>query len=465
MIYNFIVTTRSKIGEDFTALSLAKFALPSFFTNLLSQLFKSLDDGLFVSRYVGEKALASLNLINPLAGIQLGMEHLFSLGASNISARLMGEGDSPEARRVFTRVVISGFVVSLLFGLGINIFMEPILRFLGADDELFYYATYQIRIVYGTAPLSMLNTIFSCYFATAGKPKMGMYCSIINGAVNIGLDLILIVFMKMGVLGAAIATAAGQLAVFVVGLLFFMNINNEIYFVKPNGNFISSTLESAKFALPQCINSASFGVTAYISNMMILSIIGSTGIATNAIVSDIRKIVSSGLIGFAVCVGPVISYNCGSKEVKKLKRILTHVLKIWLIGSAIMTTCGLLLRKPLIQIFMSDETSPSFYDMTFYALTIELMATPFVSGCITINRGLIALGEAKSAIVLSTFRNLIIKAIVFVALPKIFGADGIWFSFPLCEFLAFCLGTYLVIRNADNYGYGRLGVARKIIME
>ena len=457
------MTKANKIGQDFNIFSLLLFALPSFFTNLFAQLFKSLDDGLFVSRYVGENALAGLNLVNPLAGVQLGMEHLFSLGACNISARLMGEGKQLEAKQVFSKVCVGGFAVSALFGLIVNIFARPLLTFLGADETLYGYAIYQLRLVYSLAPLSLLNQIFSCYFPTAGKPKMGMYCTIINGVTNIGLDLLLIVVLKMGVVGACLATSAGQLIVFVVGVLFFMNPENEIHFVKPEGDYVKTCLESAKFALPQCINSTSFGVTALISNMMILSIIGSTGVAANAVVSDVRKIFVSGLVGFAVCVGPVVSYNCGNKDIKKLRRILGYIVTIWACGSLVLGLGGIALRKPFISIFMAEDTSVEFYDMTYFALTIEMLATPFISGCVTINRMFIALGDSRTAIILSIFRNLIIKSIVFVLMPLWLGESGIWLSVSVSEFLAFVLGVILIIRNADNYGYGRSGKADRLL--
>lgn len=340
----------NKIGQDFTTKTLALFALPSFFNNLFQQIFKSLDDGLFVSRFVGQEALASINICNPIVGFQQAIEHLFSLGVCNISAKLMGEGKHEEAKQVFSRVCITGFIAGSIVALILNIFANPILNFLGADEELVPYAIYQIRIVFTVAPISLLNRIFNCYYSTAGKPKMGMYCSIINGVTNIVLDIILIVVMKIGVAGACISTAAGEIAIFIFGLIFFLNKNNEIHFVKPEGKFISTSIQSAKFALPQCLNSISFSLTNYITNQMILSIIGNTGIAVNAVTSDVRKIIASGLVGFAICLGPIISYNVGNKNIKRLRKTYSQVVKLWGIGSIAMTILGLLLRDPLISI-------------------------------------------------------------------------------------------------------------------
>jgi len=452
----------NKIGQDFTMWGLALFALPSFFTNFFAQLFQSLDDGLFISRYVGETALASLNLLNPLVGVRFGLENLFSLGAATISAKLMGEGKQEEAKRVFTRVFVAGGVFFAIFSLLINIFNYPILKFLGAEGELTGYATYQMRLVMSFAPITCFNNIFNCYYSTAGKPKMGMYASVLNGVINIGLDIILMAILKMGVIGACIATTAGNIAVFFLGLVFFMNKNNEIHFVKPKGKFISTSIESGKYALPQCVNSVSFGITAYISNIVILNMIGSTGVAANAIVSDVRKMLTSGLIGFSVCVGPVIAYNRGLKDKLRLKKMLSHVAKLWFLGSLLLTTIGLILRKPLISIFMSEVSTKEFYDLSYYALTIEIFATAFVAGCITTNRSFIALGNPKAGIILSVFRNLIFKSVIYIVLPMLMGTDGIWYAVTVSEGISFFFGVYLLYLNRDNYGYGKSGIAKKL---
>ena len=88
------------IGQNFTTFGLFKFALPAFFTNVFSQLFKSLDDALFISRYAGTTALAALNILVPLDCIRLAITHLCSLGSATISAKYMGEGRQEEAKQI-----------------------------------------------------------------------------------------------------------------------------------------------------------------------------------------------------------------------------------------------------------------------------------------------------------------------------------------------------------------------------
>ena len=110
----------NKIGRDFSLFELLKFSFPSILNNFFAQLFKTLDDGLFVSRFVGKTALAGINILNPMNFFQFSLNNLFAVGAPNLSSRKMGEGDQQEAKRIFTRVCISAAVIGGLFALLLN---------------------------------------------------------------------------------------------------------------------------------------------------------------------------------------------------------------------------------------------------------------------------------------------------------------------------------------------------------
>ena len=445
----------SIIGQKFTTFGLLKFTLPAFFMNFFTQLFKSLDDALFVSRYAGRIALAALNILVPLDCIRLAFTHLCSLGASTLSAKRMGEKNSEEAKQIFTKAVISAIIIGSSIAILINVFSKPVLFALGADQTLYELALYQIRLVYGITPIVILNSVFSLYFSTAGKPKMGMICSIVNGVINIGLDIILITYMKMGIFGAAIATAAGDIVVFIIGLIFFLNKNNEIHFVKPKGELIAPIIKSFRLGLPQCINSFSFSVTAFITNAQLIRLASADGVAANAIVGDIRSIMMSGLIGIAASLGPIIAYDYGERNVEKLRSNLYSILRIWLFGSLFLMTVGFLLRVPLVQLFMAEDSTIEFYEMSLFGISIEVFSIIFAAGNIITSRMFIALSNTKLATLLSLCRNLIFRALSLLTLPYLFNVTGVWLAIPFAEFLAFCFASFCIYHNRNNYGYGK----------
>ena len=268
--------------------------------------------------------------------------------------------------------------------------------------------------------------------------------------------------MNKGVIGACIATLSGELLVFFIGLFFFCNKKNEIHFVKPEGEFIPTCLESFKYALPQCVNSLSFAVTNFYTNKILLDMIGADGVAANAIISDIRSIIISGLFGIAASIGPIISFNYGSRNPAKLKRILISVLKIWTVGSIALIIIGFILRTPLINIYMSENSTIEFYEMAFFGLTIEIFSVPFSSGCVLSTRMFIALGNSKASTFISIVRNLVVRMICLFLLPKLFGVTGIWLAIPLGEAISFMICISIIYINRDNYGYGKTGLALRM---
>ena len=451
------------IGQDFTIFSLLKFALPSVLTNICTQIFRSLDDGLFVSRYVGATALAAIKLLVPVNCLNFAIICLYSVGASTLSAHRMGEGSQLNAKRMFTRMCISCLIVSSVMAVFYNLFTDPVLHFLGATEDLMDNARIYIRICYTTFPLTALGNVLSTYYSTAGKPQMGLVSSILNGAVNIILDIVFIPVMQLGVVGSSLSTMFGDVAVVLLGIVFYANPKHEISFVKPGGELVSSTITCWKAGFSQFVNSLAFSVTTYATNIILIKLVSSDGIAANAVIGDLRTILNAAFIGYASCVAPVIAYNFGEKNPVRLKKILSYNVKIWFVGTLIITVIGQLIKGPMISLFIEDPSTSSIYEMTYEGLTIEFFAVMFTAGCILIMRMFTALGAVKTCSIFTTLRNTVIRLICIIVLPEFFGLTGVWLSFPIAEFLSFFVGLYMVYINRDNYGYGKSGKALKMM--
>ena len=444
----------NRIGRDFGFWELIWFVFPSILTNVVQQLFKTLDDGLFVSRFVGKTALAGINILGPLHFLQFSLNNLFAVGGANISSKRMGEGKQLEAKQVFSRIVISAAVIGMAMGLLVNIFAGPILSFLGADDELYGYALISLRTVFMITPISLINVIFNSYFSTAGKPVMGLVCSIVNGAFNIIADIVLIVVLKMGVLGACLSTTFGEVIIFIIGLVFFCDKRNEIHFVAPEGNIIPTTIDTWKYGLPQFINTFFLSITTLITNRQLLTYIGNDGIAANSIVGDLRRILTSLFFGYIIAFGPILSYHFGAKNRPRMRKLMKQNMIFWLGSSFILTGIGLLLRDPMISIFIkSGENTAEFYNITYYGLTFEFLGILFFSWNIILSRLLTAVNLQETSAILAIVRNVVIRIACLAILPPLLGWRGIWLAAPLCEVLSMIAGMVIYIKTKKYFGY------------
>lgn len=444
----------NRIGQNFTLWGLLKFSFPSILNNFFAQLFKTLDDGLFISRFVGKTALAGINILNPLHFFQFSLNNLFAVGAPNLSSRKMGQGDQQEAKRIFSRIVIVSLLVGSLFALGLNIFAAPLLKALGADDELTPFALISLRTVFAFTPITLTNAVFNNYYSTAGKPSMGLICSIVNGTINISLDILFVVIRQMGVLGACLATISGEAVIFIIGLFFYFNKNHEIHFVAPEGKFLPTAIASCQNGLPQFINTVSLSVTSLVMNYQLLRYVGNDGIAANSIVADLLRILTSLFFGYTLCVGPIISYNYGAGKKDRLRTLLRQNAAVWAMASVLLTTIGLLCRKPFISIFINpNDNSETFYALTHYGLTMQYLSLPFFSACVIIPRMLTAVNEIRTSMTVAITRNVVFRLLFLMTVPLIFGYRGIWIAGLVCEFFSFCVDVYALNKHLPSYGY------------
>ena len=450
----------SKIGQDFNLGSLLKFALPGLLTSLSSRLFETLDDALFVSRFVGQNALAGIKILMPIDGLIFALTHIFGLGASTYAATEMGRGHKDEANRIFTKMMIMALIVGgLIAGIMIT-FDDQILSFLGAGRDIIQYTEVYVAITFMALPFKLAHMCFAAFYSAAGKPSMGLFNSILSGVINVITDYITIVVLGMGVAGAGIATSLGFIVNFIVGVIFYSARKNDIYFVKPGKGFMKTLFESFHYSISQVTNSLTMSLTSFVVNRTILFYLGSDGIAARAIVNDLRQIMNSAFLGYTTTVGPIIAYNYGAKRKNILKKVLNINLRVWFFGCTGVMLMGQLLKRPLIMLFMNPDTfTQSFYDLTYYGLTVEFFAPIFTAGCIMINRMFVALRAQKVATLLSVLRNFVFRMSVTLILPRLFGANAIWYCFPVAEALGFSCAAAAVIMNADNYGYGRKGIA------
>ena len=451
----------SKIGQDFTLWSLLRFALPGLLTHLSTRLFETLDDALFVSRFVGQFALAGIKILMPVDGFIFALSHIFGLGASTYAATEMGRGNKQQASVIFTTMIIMALAIGTVIAAGMIFFDDQILRFLGAERDIIQYTEVYVAITFAALPFKLASMAFGSFYSAAGKPSMGLVNSIVSGIVNVITDYITIVVMGLGVAGAGIATSLGHIVTFMIGIVFYLkNRNGDIHFVKPEGPYFKTLYESFHYSISQVTNSMTMSLTMLIVNRTILYYLGSDGIAARSIVNDLRQILNAAFIGYATTVGPIIAYNYGAGRPRMLKKILSYNLKVWFFGCTGMMLLGQALKRPLVSLFMNPENyTQSFYDLTYYGLTVELFAPIFTAGCIIINRMFVSLSAQKTATILSILRNFVFRLSTTFILPRVFGPNGIWFCFPVAEALGFTCAAIAVAKNADNYGYGRSGVA------
>ena len=189
--------------------TILKFAIPSTIAMLL-QTAITITDGYFTGNYVGENALAAINLGLPILYLYLGLGLCIGVGGSVISGRLLGAKDKNKASQVFSQTLVTVVIVCIIISLAVLFLFTPVLKLLKAEGELSAYFTEYYKIMLLCYPLMVISTILSMFIRTDGKPEMCVTVIIASCILNIVFDYIFVARLALGAKGSAIASLIVQ---------------------------------------------------------------------------------------------------------------------------------------------------------------------------------------------------------------------------------------------------------------
>ena len=216
-----------QLSDHFSYKRLLRFVAPSILMLLCTSVY-SIVDGFFVSNYVGKTPFAALNLVMPvLMGVgTLGF--MAGTGGSAVVSMTLGEGKKELANEFFSLIVYVTLAVSIVVGFICFVLAPQIALALGANGELEADCVRYSRILFLSSPAFVMQYLFQSFFIAAEKPALSLKVNVIAGLTNAVLDYVLIVAFPLGLVGAALATAAGQLVGGIIPVIYFSRENGSL---------------------------------------------------------------------------------------------------------------------------------------------------------------------------------------------------------------------------------------------
>lgn len=445
------------IGKDYSLLQLAKFALPAVLNELVINLLYTIDDGLFISRYIGSNAMAAFSVLFPLFMVHNSPAILLG-GVSTLASRKMGEGKSQEARADFTAMVLFVGVVGLLLGVMERVFMDPILKLLGATEIIYPYARDFVRVGALYLPLTLVSTIFRRFYVPAGKPKMELLSTVLNVSTNLFFDWYFVVYKRIGMVGTAYANLLATRLMTVIGLLFYSNRKCEVQFTAPTRDLMPLITESSKYGISSFLSNLSVGLSSLVSNYAILYWGSEEYLAAYTIVGNIQWAFMGCFFGLFDTSGPIISYAVGERNVEKLRKTFRQVIILTTALSVALMVSFLLFGWLVADLYIA-EGAKNYKDL----ITFGMKIAPYSFLMFGYNLGaritFASLGNHKTSAALTFIQEVVLANVTVVVLPLLFGITGVWFSFLLTNILMLFFSLGAVYLNRDNYGYGKSGEA------
>lgn len=419
----------------------------------LVQLLYNVVDRIYIG-HLGDGnsiALTGVGLTFPVVTLIMAFTALFGNGGVPLFSMARGAGDEEEAGKIlgnsYGLLLVSSVVLTIIGYL----FCKPILFAFGASEESFIYAKQYLDIYLIGTIFSMSATGLNGYINAKGFPKIGMFSVIIGAVSNIILDPIFIFGLNMGVSGAALATIISQ-AISAMWVLNFLFGKKAIVPLKLNNIRINKgrTLEIFKLGTSNFIMHGTNCLVQVACNSTLQTYGGDLYVGIMTVVNSVREIFILPINGIVSGSQPVISFNYGAKEYKRVKsgiRFNTLIGSVYTMGAWVLI---LLAPKFWFGIFSDDLAmmNAGIEMLKIYFFGFVFMALQF-AGQSTFQ----ALGDAKHAIFFSLLRKAIIVVPLALILPKVgFGVKGVFLAEPISN----------VIGGIACYATMRVTVYKKI---
>lgn len=436
--------TENRLAQQFDFKSLMRFSIPTMVMMVFMSLYQTVD-GVFISNLVGELALTALNVVYPFTSVVIAAAVMLASGASAVIALNMGMGEERKAKENFSFIILTAILISFVITISGVLLIEPIIWFLGATPRIYQMCYDYLLIMVLATPLAMLQLLFQIFFVTAGKPKLGLALTVLSGIANVVLDALLMGTFKMGVRGAAIATAAGYGITAVYGLVYFLFYRkNQLYFVKPKFR-ISVLKKVCVNGSSEMVNNLAVAVTTLLFNIVGLHFLKEEGVAAISIVLYAQFIMTAVFMGYANGVAPIFSYKYGAGDhvqIRKLFKISMIFVGALSFGVFLL---AFVVARPIGLVFSSDNA----YVLELAVYGFKLFAGSFLFTGLNIFASALFTAFSNGIVsgALSFLRTFVLLILALIALPAMIGADGIWLAVPAAE------GAAVVFSLAVLYWY------------
>lgn len=336
--------------------ALLKMSLPLIVSLLISS-FYNLIDAAWVSG-LGADALAGVGFFTPVFMVLVGFGNGLGAGASFAISKYIGEEDKVKADNASIHSILLDIIVSLILTIVLLVFLNPILRIMGAGQTISYAIDYGMVLLMGSIFIILSNALYGI-FRGEGDSKRPMYAMIASAILNIVLDPIFIYTLNLGIRGAAIATLIS--AVFVIMILIYWFYVKKDTYLKPDlSNFDfnkSISRDIINVGIPasiQLLNNAFFA--AVFSALLVY--VGSTdSVAVYSTGWRIVIITTTPLLAIGTALISVIAANYGAKNYKNIQIVHRYAMKVSLVIAIVVMILTNLFASDIASVFATSGSS------------------------------------------------------------------------------------------------------------
>ena len=461
------------LGEERIGVLMRRYSIPCIISLLVGALYNIVDQ-IFIANasYLGSYGNAANTVIFPLTVIALAIAVMIGDGCCAFVSLSLGMGKAASAKKSVGNAVVMTVAASLVLSALYLIFSDQIVTMFGGtvNEETFRYAKEYFFYITLGIPFYMFGQAMNPVIRADGSPRFAMATTLAGAILNMILDPLFIFGFGWGMMGAAVATVAGQVvtAAFAVWYLIHMKqvrperadfrIEGKVarrVLVLGATSFMSQiSLVAAMAAINNMIRKYGamdpvFGQAQYAQIPM----------AVVGIVMKFFQIVISIVVGMAAGCIPIVGFNMGAGLKDRVRGLFTKLLLAEAAVGAVALCIVELLPLQLIGIFGAANESSFYTEFAVRAFRTYLCMIIFAC----VNKAtfifLQSIGKAAESTALSMIREIVFGVGFALILPVFFGLDGVLYSMPVSDLLTFVIAAVLILRTYRELSAGESWMA------
>lgn len=426
------------LGTEPLGKLLFKLAVPSVVAQIINMLY-NIVDRIYIGHMAegGSLALTGLGVCMPIIMVVSAFAALVSMGGAPRASIAMGRGDNSAAEYILGNCFVLQIIISAILTSVLLIWDRDLLLAFGASPDTIEFAVGYMDI-YATGTIFVQLTLGMNAFITAqGFSKTSMYTVLIGAVSNIILDPVFIFGFGMGVQGAALATVISQ-CISCVWVLFFLRSEKTILKLKKENMHLKAKviLPCLALGLAAFIMQSSESIISVSFNTSLLKYGGDIAVGAMTILSSINMFAMLPLQGLGQGAQPIVSYNYGAKDAKRVRGAFRLLLKSSLIYATALWLIIMLLPQVFTSIFTPNAELAAFTQSAMR----RYFAVMFMFGIqIACQMTFTAIGSAKSSIAVAVVRKFVLLLPLIYLMPALFPADkamAVYLAEPAADFIA-----------------------------
>ncbi len=427
---------------------LMQFALPSVVAMVINAIYNIVDQ-IFIGQGVGYLGNAATTIAFPIVTIILAVSTLLGAGGSAFAAIKLGEHNEGQAEDTLGCASVTGLLAGILIAVLGLVFLNPLIKLFGASENTIEYARQYTSIILIAAPFNVLGVILSNFARTDGNPLLSMYSMLIGALLNVALDPLFIFIFRLGVAGAAYATAISQMVSAAV-LIYYFFFKSTMRLHRRNLRISGSIFKSiAVLGISSCaLQLASTALNIILNNVLVYygdrdPVGGDIALSAMGIVLKISMIVISVCIGIGIGSQPILGFNRGAKQIDRVRK--TYICALVIATSVTIIGWALCETIPDTILLLFGKENPVFTEFAVRSMRIYLGGI-FAAGMqIATTSYYQATGQPLKANIMSLLRQILLLIPLLLILPKFMGLNGVLYAGLFADLATGCIVAFFVV--------------------